>query len=277
MHDEETRKQFMKQTFNTVAQGYGRRASRFFHVSGEIMAELLDLTGNESVLDVASGTGATALPLARKLPKGQVTAVDFSSGMLEQASQAAAEQGLNNLGFHTHDMTQLPFVSHSFDHATCAFGLFFVDDMSEALKHITKTIKPGGRVLISGFCGDSFQPMAKLCLDRLRSYGLEIPQPIGWQRMSEEEQLQNIFTQAGFDNMHIETRSLGYHIDLDGWWDVVWNAGYRGFIEQLGDKIHEFKQAHLNELRPLCDENGLWLEIAVNFTSGVKSMQASPI
>lgn len=62
MQDEEQRKQFIQKTFNTVAQDYGLGASRFFHLSGEVMAELLGLDGDESVLDVASGTGATALP-----------------------------------------------------------------------------------------------------------------------------------------------------------------------------------------------------------------------
>jgi len=273
MQDEKQRKQFIQKTFDTVAQDYGLGTCRFFRLSGEIMAELLDLSGDESILDVASGTGATALPLARKLPKGQVTAVDFSSKMLKQAGVSAAEQGLSNLIFQAHDMTQLPFDRHSFDHATCAFGLFFVDDMSEALKHIANTVKSGGKVLISGFCGNSFQPMAQLLLDRLRSYGLEIPEQIGWQRMSEAEQLQEIFTQAGFSNMHIERRSIGYHIDLEGWWEVVWNAGFRGFVEQLGENISEFKQAHLNELMPFCNDKGLWLEIDINFASGVKAIK----
>ena len=272
MQDEEQRKQFIQKTFNTVAQDYGLRASRFFHLSGEVMAGLLDLDGDESLLDVASGTGATALPLARKLPRGQVTAVDFSAGMLKQASMSAMDQGLGNIIFQTHDMTQLPFDHHSFDHATCAFGLFFADDMGGALRHIADTVKPGGKVLISGFCGDSFQPMAQLCLDRLRTYGLEIPEQTGWQRMSEAGQLQEIFTQAGLDDMHIERRSIGYHIDLEGWWEVVWNAGFRGLVEQLDDNIDEFKQAHLNELMPLCNDKGLWLEIDINFTSGVKAI-----
>jgi hypothetical protein len=112
--------------------------------------------------------------------------------------------------------------------------------------------------------------MAQLCLDRLRSYGLDVPEKTGWQRMSEIEQLQVIFAEAGLDDMHIERRSIGYHIDLDGWWEVVWNAGFRGLVAQLGDRIAEFKQAHFNELLPLCDDNGLWLEIDVNFTRGVK-------
>ena len=270
MHDEEKRKQYIRKTFDTVAQEYGLRSSRFFHASGEIMSDLLGLVGHESVLDVASGTGATALPLAKRLPHGRVTAVDLSSSMLEQARGAAARQGLDNLIFLSQDMTQLPFKQNSFDHATCAFGLFFVENMSGTLEHIAGTVKPEGKILISGFCGDSFQPMAQLCLDRLRSYGVEIPDQIGWKRMSETAQLQEIFDQAGLADLHIERRSIGYHIDLEGWWEVVWNAGFRGFVEQLGDKIGKFKQAHLNELMPLCDENGLWLEIDINFTSGVK-------
>ena len=48
MLDEEKRKQFTQKTFNTVAKDYGRGASRFFHLSGEAMAELLYLNGNES-------------------------------------------------------------------------------------------------------------------------------------------------------------------------------------------------------------------------------------
>jgi ubiquinone/menaquinone biosynthesis C-methylase UbiE len=275
MQDEAKRKQFIQNTFNTVAQDYGLRASRFFHLSGDIMAELLALSGDETVLDVAAGTGATALPLAKTLPQGAVTAVDFSSAMLKQAENSASEMGLGNLNFQTGDMTKMPFDKHNFDHATCAFGLFFVDDMGGALKHIANTVKPGGKVLVSGFCGESFQPMAQLCLDRLRAYGVEVPEVIGWKRMSEAEQLEDIFAQAGFDGIEIEKRTIAYHIDLEGWWEVVWNAGFRGLVEQLDDKVAEFKQAHLDELIPFCDEKGLWLEIDINFTCGVKPMHAT--
>jgi ubiquinone/menaquinone biosynthesis C-methylase UbiE len=269
VQDETERKQFIQRTFNTVAPAYGVGACRFFHLSGEIMAELLELDGDESVLDVAAGTGATALPLARRLPNGRVTAVDFSDAMLDQARRAAAREELTNLGFELHDMTQLPFTRHSFDHATCAFGLFFVDDMSDALQRITACVRPGGKILISGFRGDSFQPMVRLCLDRLRSCGLDIPEQIRWQRMSEDEQLHELFGAAGFDTIQIERRSVGYYIDLNGWWEVIWNAGFRGFVEQLDDPA-EFKRQHLEELKPLCGDDGLWLEIDVNFTSAVK-------
>ncbi|MGK0180586.1 MAG: hypothetical protein ACI8PD_002398, partial [Nitrospinales bacterium] len=70
---------------------------------------------------------------------------------------------------------------------------------------------------------------------------------------------------------YIQKRSMGYHIDPEGWWSIVWNAGFRGYVEQLDDKIEEFKQAHFKEILPLCSDKGLWLEVDVNFTSGVKS------
>jgi hypothetical protein len=55
MQDEKQHKQFIQKTFDTVAHDYGLGTCRFFRLSGEIMAELLDLSGDELVLDVASG------------------------------------------------------------------------------------------------------------------------------------------------------------------------------------------------------------------------------
>ena len=108
---------------------------------------------------------------------------------------------------------------------------------------------------------------------RLRSYEVNVPEQIAWRRMAEPEQLQAIFDAAGLEDMRIERRSLGYYVDLDGWWDVVWNAGFRGLVEQTGDKLEEYKQTHLEELKPFCDDKGLWLEVDVNFTFGVKPLE----
>jgi ubiquinone/menaquinone biosynthesis C-methylase UbiE len=266
MDEQEKRRHFIQRTFNQVAPEYGKGSCRFFHISGELMAGMLGLQGHESVLDVAAGTGATSLPLARYLSSGRVMAIDFSSAMLDQARKLAADAGLMNITFAQGDMTRLPFATDSFDHVTCAFGLFFVDDMTATLAHLARHVKPGGRVLISGFRGDSFQPMAGLLLDRLRDWSVAIPERIGWQRMAEPEQLQDLFTAAGFDTHTIVRRSLGYRISLDDWWNIVWSAGFRGFVEQLGQRVDEFKQAHFEELRPLMTADRLWLEIDVNFS-----------
>ncbi len=268
---EQQRKAAIRNTFDMVAEGYGKGGCRFFHLSGEAMADLLPLRGDEHVLDIASGSGAAAIPLARRLTTGKVTAVDFSPGMLAQAEARARAEGLNNLDFQLHDMTALPYAEGQFDHANCAFGLFFVEDMSSLLAHIAAKVKPGGTVLISGFCGESFMPVGALAFDRLRAYGIDLPeQPLGWKRMAEPEQLNELFAAAGLKEVEIIRKSLGYYIDAEGWWDVMWNAGFRGLIAQLGDRLEEFRREHLAEVRSQQDDNGLWLEVDVNFTMAIK-------
>jgi len=269
--EEKQQKNAYQKTFETVADKYGTGACRFFHSSGETMADLHQLNGHEQILDVASGTGAAAIPLARQLPNGQVTAVDFSSSMLNQAKKRAENEQLNNLNFQIHDMTAMPFNDSQFDHANCAFGLFFVEDMESLLSHIKSKVKPGGNVMISSFCGDSFMPSAELFFNRLRKYGLDIPEtPSGWKRIAEPEKLHSLFSDAGLNDVTITRKSLGYYVTPEGWWDVIWNAGFRGLVAQLDDRLDDFKREHLLEVESLMDKEGLWLEVDVNFTQGVR-------
>jgi ubiquinone/menaquinone biosynthesis C-methylase UbiE len=127
--DEQPWKALLRQAFDSVSGGYDGDALRFFSHSAQGMVSLLDLRGDEQALDVACGTGHASLALARTLPSGRVTAVDFSAGMLDQAKMKAAAQGINNCAFLEGDMTELGFPSDSFDVALCAFGIFFVDDL----------------------------------------------------------------------------------------------------------------------------------------------------
>jgi len=267
---EEKSKDSIREVFNTVADEYGQGGARFFYTSGQTMADLLPLRGDEHMLDLACGTGATAIPLAGRLPDGKVTGIDLSYGMLSQAKKRAAAEKYTNIDFQLGDMTAIPFKDQHFDHAVCAFGLFFVEDMGSLLGHIKDKVKPGGSVTVSGFCGESFMPGAKLIFDRLQSYGVEVPKTIPWKRMAEPDQLYTLFADAGLNDVEITRRSLGYHTDVNGWWEVVWNAGFRGLVVQLGDDLEEFKQDHFAEMQALEDDKGLWLEVDVNFTRGVR-------
>lgn len=266
---EAQRKAIIQQTFNTVADCYGTGGCRFFHHAGEFMANLPELQGNEYLLDVASGTGALTIPLAHRVPQGRVRAIDFSTNMLQVARNRAQEEGLNNIQFQVADMTALPLEPHAFDHAFSSFSLFFVEDMVGTLRQIASKVKPGGTVTVSGFTGHSFMPLVLLALNRLRNYGVAIPdQPFGWRRLAEPEQLEALFEEAGLRDITIERRSLGYHVRPGEWWDVVWNAGFRNLVAQVGDRLEEYRREHIEEVSALAGPDGVWLEIDVNFTTG---------
>ncbi|MGE5173065.1 MAG: class I SAM-dependent methyltransferase [Betaproteobacteria bacterium] len=264
-------KTILKETFDAVSPGYDDRALRFFPASAGHMAALLGLRGDERVLDVACGTGHVSLAVARLLPRGHVTAVDFSQGMLGQARKKAAASNVANIEFLERDMQNLKF-ENRFDVAVCAFGIFFVMDMEAQLAHIVSAVKPGGRIAITNFLEDYFSPFKERFFDRMSSYGVQNP-PQAWKRIAHEAGCRRLFESAGLLNIRIETRNVGYYLDnADDWWSIVWNAGLRRYVTQLSHEDQErFKQEHLREIEALRSEEGIWLDVGVLYTIGTKA------
>ncbi len=264
-------KHLIRQTFDTVAPGYDRPALRFFHDSARCLVEHLELAGGEHVLDVATGTGAVALTLAPCLPQGQVTGIDLSEGMLRQATDKAAEQGLGNVVFQAMDMTELAFPEDHFHAATAAFALFFVEDMEACLRGIVRRLKPGGRVASCVFAEGAFSPNVELFAARLERYGVPIP-PQRWLRLSREEQNRALYAAVGLEEIEVARRDLSYFLpDAEGWWEVLWNAGFRGLLGQLSEAdLARFRAEHLAEIAALDQGEGVPLRIEVLYARGRK-------
>ena len=271
MNEQQQLKTILKETFDAVSGGYDGGALRFFPESAKNMAALLDLRGDEYVLDVACGTGHASLAIARMLPRGRVTAVDFSSGMLDQARKKAASMNLRNIDFVERDMQDLGFAERLFDVAVCAFGIFFVMDMETQLAHIASMVKPGGRVMITNFKESYFHPLKDLLVNRLSAYGVQNP-PQAWKRIAHEAGCLQLFETAGLADIRIEQKNLGYYLSgQDEWWDIVWNAGFRRLVAQLSQKDQErFRREHLEEIGALRTDNGIWLDVGVLYTIGTK-------
>ena len=269
--DESQRKILLKDTFNTVSGGYDGKALRFFPESAGHLAAALDLRGDEQVLDVATGTGHAALALAACLPRGRVTAVDFSPGMLEQSRKKADSQNVRNVEFLERDMQSLNFPADRFDAAVCAFGIFFVDDMNAQLAHITEVVKSGGRVAISGFQENYFHPLKDLFFSRLAGYGVKQP-PQNWKRIATEAGCRELFEKAELRDVRVEQKNVGYFLDsAEEWWDIVWNAGFRRMVDQLQPADQErFRQEHLQDVAALRTKDGIWLDVGVLFAMGTK-------
>jgi len=269
--NEDQRKATLKETFDIVSEGYDGKALRFFPDSAKHLATCLNLSGVERVLDVATGTGHAALSVAAHVPQGQVTGVDFSTGMLDQARRKAALLNVRNVEFLERDMQALGFPAGHFDAAVCAFGIFFVDDMDAQLSHIVDAVRPGGQVAITGFQEDYFHPLVDLMFDRLVDYGIQ-KQSQDWKRIATEAGCRGLFGQAGLQNIQVEQKNVGYYLDsADEWWDVIWNAGFRRLVNQLSAEDQEqFRREHLQEVDALRTKDGIWLDVGVLFTIGIK-------
>jgi ubiquinone/menaquinone biosynthesis C-methylase UbiE len=153
------------------------------------------------VLDLASGTGEPGISLAEHVcPNGSVTAVDQSSELLEIAAERARKKQLSNFTIQQADAHQLPFAAHSFDLATCRFGVMFFTDAQRALAELRRVLKPGARACFAVW-GPIEQPYWQTTMKIVhRHVGGDMLPPGGADpfRFSDAGSLSKVLSAAGF-------------------------------------------------------------------------------
>jgi len=277
------RKAMIQNGFDTVAEGYDHPSLFFFPETAKRLVEHLQLNPTGHLLDVCTGTGCVALTAAEKLTQGKVTGIDLSSGMLQQAKNTARDGGyagnagaIGSAQFIQMDVDDLSLenlgrVDEPFDIATCSFGLFFLEDMTQGLTNIASTVRPGGKVAITTFAGDAFSPMADVFIKQYEATGREIP-PLSWKRLATKELIKEQFNAVGITDVSIHHEPLGYQMTYSQmWWDVVWNAGWRSLLNQLSaEEQKEFEKVHREEIADVLGDKGVWFNTEVLIAVGEK-------
>jgi arsenite methyltransferase len=111
--------------------------------------ELIGVEGDDRLLDVASGTGASALLAARELGC-EVVGVDYGERSVLSANAAAdAEAPVRPVGFVQGDAELLPLPDASFDAVLCECSLSSFLDKPRALAEIRRVLRPAGRLALS--------------------------------------------------------------------------------------------------------------------------------
>lgn len=133
--------------FNAHADQY---AASEVHRSGPSLPVLIAFaapTPDDVVLDVATGTGNTALALAPCVSR--VTGLDLADGMLAHARDRAAREGIGNAQFQTGSAEHLPFPDASFTLVTSRHAPHHFRDLSRFLAEAARVLTPGGRLVIA--------------------------------------------------------------------------------------------------------------------------------
>jgi len=100
--------------------------------------------GDETALDIGTGTGQYLAPLRQRLPRGRIVAGDLAVGMLRdlRAKGVPGEAWLVNA-----DAEALPLVDASCDAIIASYVLFFVPDIPRAIVQAHRVLRPGGALL----------------------------------------------------------------------------------------------------------------------------------
>jgi arsenite methyltransferase len=124
-----------------------------FHPGGLALTEhlgtLLDLGPGRSVLDVASGQGASAIRLAQRFGC-TVLGIEYGSQAIQQATERAAAGGVAHLvSFQQGDAEHLPLPGETFDAVICECAFCTFPNKACAAAEFWRVLKPRGQVGLS--------------------------------------------------------------------------------------------------------------------------------
>jgi demethylmenaquinone methyltransferase/2-methoxy-6-polyprenyl-1,4-benzoquinol methylase len=144
-----------RQLFAPLAATYDRYASLLsFGQDPRWRRFLVSRVGagpEQTVLDVATGTAAVAIELARRYGCS-VVGVDQSPEMLAEGEARVEVAGLSPLiRLQTARAEELPFPDASFDALTFTYLLRYVDDPGATLTELARVVKPGRRIAALDF------------------------------------------------------------------------------------------------------------------------------
>lgn len=128
-------------------------------ITGESLAEAMDIHIDQKVLDVAAGNGNFTLAAARRW--ADVTSSDYVNTLLENSQQRALANGFTP-ACQLADAEALPFADASFDAVASTFGVMFCPNQHQAAAELLRVCKSGGKLGLAnwtpeGFVGEIFK------------------------------------------------------------------------------------------------------------------------
>lgn len=202
IHDMESRA-----AWDRIAPAYDRTNTPTQMWLGEEGLRRADLRPGMSFLDVAAGSGALAIPAARR--GARVLATDQSPAMLALLRRRAEAEGLA-VETRVMDGHALALEAASFDMAGSQFGVMLFPDMPRGIREMARVVRPGGRVLVAAY-GDpgriDFIGFTVTAVQSVRSgfTGPPMdPPPLPFQ-LQKPERLSAELSAAGLTDVRVET------------------------------------------------------------------------
>lgn len=152
------------------ASGDYARIGVTLQITGEQLAEAMDLPVGARVLDVAAGNGNATLAFARR--GCDVTSTDYVDALLMRGRARAEAEDLE-IAWRMADAEQLPFGDEHFDAVVSTFGVMFAPHQAAAVAEMIRVCRAGGRIGMANWTPDGF--IGQL----FKTLGRHVPPPPG--------------------------------------------------------------------------------------------------
>lgn len=152
---EDEKAQRVKGVFSSVADKYDLMndlmSAGLHRLWKRFTIEIAGARAGERVLDIAGGTGDLASAFYDRVgASGEVWLTDINNAMLTRGRDRLLDEGKTGPVAQC-DAEKLPFANDYFDIVTVAFGLRNMTHKEQALREMSRVLRPGGRLLVLEF------------------------------------------------------------------------------------------------------------------------------
>jgi len=152
--------------WDSVAVAYAEELSPVFESYSRVALKMAGVRPGMHLVDIAAGPGTLVALVAQE--GVQVTALDFSPGMIGRLRMRGMENGWQNVNSLVGNGMDLPFQDAVFDAAFSMFGLMFFFDRARGFAEMLRVLRPGCPGVISSWVPLSSVPLFAATMTILR-------------------------------------------------------------------------------------------------------------
>ena len=232
----------LQPTFDQASAVYDSFMGRWTHAFLPALIRALEIVPGQRVLDLATGTGESALRLANALgSRGALVGADFSLSMLRRAQ---IKTGGTSIRLMATDAQSLACRDGAFDRVVCQLGLMFFPDPIAGVREARRVLRPSGR--FGALVWSERMPWASLLAEELvahlpaRRAELFVSTCLGTPR-----QLERVLRDAGLRDVRVSTHTQAMEFaSFDAYWSHVEDGSIR-----IGQLLREVSAATASAIR----------------------------
>jgi len=271
---------------NPIAARYDRAADRYDRWWAPVIApmaaltlppldELVATTRGARLLDVGTGSGTLLLAALQRWPEAHLVGTDASGGMLAAARGRIANElpgAAGRFRLEHAEADRQPLADGSIDAVISSFVFQLVPDRPAALREMRRVLRPGGRLSIMTWLGETsdFAPDDALD-DALDELGVDVPDEPEEPRSGNFSSAPAAAAQvrrAGFRRVRAEPLQLAHRYGRSSYLDFLEQYGERELFEALSPKVRrEVRRVTANLLAAIPEEGWTWRAAVVLITA----------
>lgn len=114
----------------------------------ELILNIINIKDGERILDLGTGTGFLAIPIAQRNKNSQVIGLDIVEETLRRNRKLVQEKHIDNLKFISYDGLKFPIEDNSIDLLVTRYALHHFPCIKDTFNEISRVLKKGGRAFI---------------------------------------------------------------------------------------------------------------------------------